>query len=63
MGARSCIIDPEPDNKIAIRAYEKAGFRYLKTVQIPTEAHPSYLMRIERADLAGDEPNGVAAQR
>ena len=63
MGARSCIIDPEPDNKIAIRAYEKAGFRYLRTVQVPEEPHPSYLMRIERAELAGGEPNEVAAQR
>jgi aminoglycoside 6'-N-acetyltransferase len=27
-GITSCIIDPEPQNKIAIMAYEKAGFRY-----------------------------------
>jgi RimJ/RimL family protein N-acetyltransferase len=63
MGAGSCTIDPEPDNTVAIRAYEKAGFRYLKTVQVPAEAHPSYLMQIKRDDLAGGEPNKVAAQR
>ena len=27
-----CIIGPEPDNKSAIKAYEKAGFAYQKTV-------------------------------
>jgi RimJ/RimL family protein N-acetyltransferase len=27
-----CAIDPSVDNKIAIRAYEKAGFKYFKTV-------------------------------
>ncbi|MBI4642138.1 MAG: GNAT family N-acetyltransferase [Candidatus Tectomicrobia bacterium] len=49
--AVSCIIGPEPKNKVAIRAYEKAGFSYLKTIQIPDEEEPEYLMRIERADI------------
>jgi aminoglycoside 6'-N-acetyltransferase len=51
MDAGSCIIDPEPANRIAIRAYEKAGFRYVKTVKVPAEPQPAYLMRISRGDF------------
>ena len=53
----SCIIGPEPDNGVAIRAYEKAGFRYLKTVQDPS-GEVNYLMRIGRTKALGqgDEP-------
>jgi RimJ/RimL family protein N-acetyltransferase len=51
MGAGSCIIGPDERNAIAIRAYEKAGFRYLKTVHIPDEDAPEYLMCITSADL------------
>jgi RimJ/RimL family protein N-acetyltransferase len=43
-----CIVDPEPKNLIAIKAYENAGFRYLKTIQIPEEEEPEYLMEIKR---------------
>ena len=50
----SCIIGPAQNNRAAIRAYEKAGFRYLKTVAIPGELQPEYLMRIMREEL-GDE--------
>ena len=44
----SCIIGPAQNNRAAIRAYEKAGFHYLKTVSIPGELEPEYLMRIGR---------------
>ena len=47
----SCIIGPAQNNHAAIRAYEKAGFRYLKTVSIPGELEPQYLMRIMRSEL------------
>ena len=48
MGAPICIIGPEPENKAAIRAYEKAGFLYLKTVATPGgDAEHEYLMRID----------------
>lgn len=50
----SCIVGPEVSNKAAIRAYEKAGFRYLKQVEIPDEEAPEYLMRISREELMGD---------
>ena len=42
------IVDPEPKNLIAIKVYENAGFRYLKTIQIPEEEEPEYLMEIKR---------------
>ena len=50
----SCIIGPAQNNRAAIRAYEKAGFRYLKTVSIPGELQPEYLMRIMRDELGDD---------
>lgn len=49
-GVESCIIGPEPDNQAAIRTYARAGFRYLKTIQVPGEPAPEYLMRITRAE-------------
>lgn len=50
-----CIIGPEPENRAAIRAYQKAGFRHFKTVQLPDEDAPAYLMRIEREAVLGLE--------
>lgn len=44
-----CIIDPEPENRAAIRAYEKAGFRYFKSVN--TSEGPAHLMKLERAEF------------
>ncbi|MEK7571879.1 MAG: GNAT family N-acetyltransferase [Patescibacteria group bacterium] len=49
-GIKKCFIDPEPNNKRAIRAYEKAGFRYVKTVQMPDEPDPSYFMEINKEE-------------
>ena len=57
MEAEACVIGPEPSNHIAIRAYEKAGFRHLKTVHIPGgDAEHEYLMILERT--AGTEEEG-----
>ena len=47
-GIKVCVIGPEPENAAAIRAYEKAGFRYFKTIQVPGEPKPEYLMEITR---------------
>jgi RimJ/RimL family protein N-acetyltransferase len=46
MRAASCIIGPQPENRSAIRAYEKAGFYHLKTVMVtgPSDAGEEYLM-------------------
>jgi len=43
-----CIVGPEPGNKAAIRAYERVGFRYLKTVELPFEEQPEHIMVLER---------------
>src|SRR5258708_5300557 len=55
MSAEYCVIGPETGNKIAIRAYEKAGFEYIKTVDVPGVRSPEYLM-ICRPDI--DLPAG-----
>ncbi|MDB5057440.1 MAG: aminoglycoside 6-N-acetyltransferase [Chloroflexi bacterium] len=49
--AKSCLIDPEVGNAAAIRSYEKAGFRHVKTVQLSVKDSPMYLMRIDKADV------------
>jgi aminoglycoside 6'-N-acetyltransferase len=46
-----CVIGPAESNASAIRAYEKAGFHYLKTIQVPGEPEPEALLRVTRADL------------
>jgi len=48
-----CIIGPAASNAGAIRAYAKAGFHYLKTVAVPGETEPEYLMRLTRGDQLG----------
>ncbi len=47
----ACAIDPHEPNTSAIRAYGKAGFRYVRTMEVPDEPHPIYLMRIERGEI------------
>jgi len=46
-----CVIGPSAKNVNAIRAYEKAGFRFFKDVRVPDEPDPEHLMRIRRADV------------
>ncbi len=50
-----CIIDPEPENKRAIRTYEKVGFTYVRTAKIPEEKDLAYLMELKKEDLVLDE--------
>jgi RimJ/RimL family protein N-acetyltransferase len=50
-GAASCVVGPEPTNLAAIRAYEKAGFRHLKTIQLPGEPEPERIMVVTPGDL------------
>lgn len=47
-GIDKCIAGPEESNKSAIRAYEKAGFKHLKTVQCPDEEEPECIMVIRK---------------
>jgi len=51
IGIDKCIICPEPKNSIAIKSYEKAGFKYIKTTQIPEENEPFYVMEILRDEI------------
>jgi RimJ/RimL family protein N-acetyltransferase len=46
-----CIIDPDPKNEIAIKAYKKAGFKYLKTVWNDKDLVDAYLMGINRDEI------------
>ena len=46
-----CVIGPEPKNVAAIRAYEKSGFKYVKTIKIPDEKEPEYIMEILRNEI------------
>lgn len=51
----TCVVGPEPKNEAAIRAYKKAGFKYLKTVRLPNSREPEYLLRITKAELYTSE--------
>jgi len=48
---KSCVIGPEPKNEIAIKAYKKVGFKYIKTIKIPDEDEPEYIMEILRNEI------------
>jgi aminoglycoside 6'-N-acetyltransferase len=43
-----CIVGLEKDNHAAIRAYEKVGFTYLKTIQSVGSPEPEYIMQIHK---------------
>jgi len=47
----TCVIDPEPENRSAIRAYEKAGFRHTRTLEDDGEGNRLYLMELRRDEL------------
>jgi len=53
--ARRCVLGPSPDNKRAIRCYEKCGFQHVRTVVTET-GEQEYIMIAER-------PNKSVAQR
>lgn len=43
-----CIVDPDPGNLIAIRAYRRAGFHSVREIGPPEHGEPALLMEIER---------------
>jgi aminoglycoside 6'-N-acetyltransferase len=49
--ATLCLIDPRAENAIAIRAYEKAGFHYVRTVADPEDGEHLHLMELSRAEV------------
>lgn len=46
-----CVIGPEPKNRAAIRSYEKAGFYFFRTIQVPGEPEPEHLMKLTRKEF------------
>ena len=56
--ATCCLIGPATDNAAAIRAYEKAGFCWVRTVAVPGEPSPEYLMRLAREGLLNEPRAG-----
>jgi aminoglycoside 6'-N-acetyltransferase len=62
MGAALAMIAPDPANARAIRAYERAGFQWVKTVPVVDEEHPEntgdeYVMLLRREDFAPHLPS------
>lgn len=47
----ACVIDPHATNAIAIRAYEKAGFRFVREVIDFEDGVALHLMELSRAEL------------
>lgn len=52
----SCVIDPVPDNSIAIRMYEKAGFQFVRACPEDGEGNALYLMELPREALEHPVP-------
>ena len=48
---KKCVIGPEPKNISAINAYKKAGFKYKRTIKIPEEDEPEYIMEINKNEM------------
>jgi RimJ/RimL family protein N-acetyltransferase len=46
-----CVVDPYPENEIAIKAYKKAGFRYLKTVFYREDDRKEDILVIDRDEI------------
>jgi RimJ/RimL family protein N-acetyltransferase len=43
-GVTTAVIAPSPDNARAIRCYEKAGFRHVRTAWVEERAEEEYVM-------------------
>jgi RimJ/RimL family protein N-acetyltransferase len=51
---QTCLIDPERENSAAIRAYEKAGFTFVRTVIDPEDGKTAlHLMELRRQTSPG----------
>jgi RimJ/RimL family protein N-acetyltransferase len=51
-----CIVDPYVENEVAIRAYKKTGFKFLKTVWYEKEDKREHIFSIDREEILRDEP-------
>ncbi len=45
--AERCLVDPSPENKRAIRCYEKCGFQHVRTV-VANDGEQEYVMVVEK---------------
>ena len=55
-GVDLCVIGPTRSNVAAIRAYEKAGFRFLKTyLELESREPEHYLMELSHADFVAGQ--------
>jgi aminoglycoside 6'-N-acetyltransferase len=50
-----CTVDPAADNEVAIRAYNKAGFRFLKSVWYKKEGAQENILTISRQEVEQSE--------
>ena len=50
-GIDTCILGPEPENLRAIAVYKSVGYSHKKTVLIPGEHQPTYIMELRKSDL------------
>ena len=48
--SESCIIGPGPENSVAIRTYEKVGFKYIKTIKT-YEDELENIMRLTKTEF------------
>ena len=46
--ATACLIGPHPENAVAIRAYTRAGFRFVRAIAADDSGEPVWLMRLAR---------------
>lgn len=51
-----CVTGPRPENAVAIRAYEKAGFRFLRALPEDGKGNGLYLMELRREELGRRGP-------
>jgi aminoglycoside 6'-N-acetyltransferase len=54
----SCIVDPQVENEIAIKAYYKAGFKYLRTVWYEKESKQEHILIINRDEVQNNSSKG-----
>jgi RimJ/RimL family protein N-acetyltransferase len=55
---RRCIGAPDVRNGRSIRAFEKAGFRFVRDAVVTGEAAPEHVMVLDRDGPGGAAPTG-----
>lgn len=56
---RAVVADPEAANVRSVRAFEKAGFKVVRTIQLASESFQRRAVRLERGDDKVARPTGV----